>query len=95
MTQVHFYDQTCVHVDGYRQIVSFDTTQVLLRCKKNMLVIEGNALRIASFDGAEITVRGDIAAVRWKVEAESMRKWSDICAHRCVIHITGWEVERF
>ena len=24
-----------------------------------------------------------------------MRKWSDICAHRCVIHITGWEVERF
>jgi hypothetical protein len=33
-----------------------------------MLVIEGNALRIASFDGAEITVRGDIAAVRWKVE---------------------------
>ena len=68
MTQVHFYDQTCVHVDGYRQIVSFDTTQVLLRCKKNMLVIEGNALRIASFDGAEITVRGDIAAVRWKVE---------------------------
>ena len=52
MTQVHFYDQTCVHVDGYRQIVSFDTTQVLLRCKKNMLVIEGNALRIASFDGA-------------------------------------------
>lgn len=46
MTQVHFYDQTCVHVDGYRQIVSFDTTQVLLRCKKNMLVIEGNALRI-------------------------------------------------
>lgn len=63
-----FYDQTCVHVDGYRQIVSFDTTQVLLRCKKNMLVIEGNALRIASFDGAEITVRGDIAAVRWKVE---------------------------
>ena len=63
MTQVHFYDQTCVHVDGYRQIVSFDTTQVLLRCKKNMLVIEGNALRIASFDGAEITVRGDIAAV--------------------------------
>ena len=40
MTQVHFYDQTCVHVDGYRQIVSFDTTQVLLRCKKNMLVIE-------------------------------------------------------
>lgn len=68
MTQVHFYDQTCVHVDGYRQIVSFDTTQVLLRCKKNMLVIEGNALWIASFDGAEITVRGDIAAVRWKVE---------------------------
>ena len=65
MTQVHFYDQTCVHVDGYRQIVSFDTTQVLLRCK---LVIEGNALRIASFDGAEITVRGDIAAVRWKGE---------------------------
>ena len=61
MTQVHFYDQTCVHVDGYRQIVSFDTTQVLLRCKKNMLVIEGNALRIASFDGAEITVRGDSA----------------------------------
>ena len=36
--------------------------------RKNMLVIEGNALRIASFDGAEITVRGDIAAVRWKVE---------------------------
>ncbi len=68
MTQVHFYDQTCVHVDGYRQIVGFDTTQVLLRCKKNMLVIEGNALRIASFDGAEITVRGDIAAGRWKVE---------------------------
>lgn len=24
-----------------------------------------------------------------------MRKWSDICAYRCVIHITGWEVERF
>ena len=24
-----------------------------------------------------------------------MRKWSDIFAHRCVIHITGWEVERF
>ena len=68
MTQVHFYDQTCVHVDGYRQIVSFDTTQVLLRCRKNMLAIEGNALRIASFDGAEITVRGDIEAVRWRGE---------------------------
>lgn len=72
MTQVHFYDQVCVHVDGYRQIVSFDTEQVLLRCKKNLLLIEGKSLRIASFDGAEMTVRGNITGVRWKAEgAES------------------------
>lgn len=68
MTQVHFYDQVCVHVDGYRQIVSFDTEQVLLSCKKDLLLIEGKSLRIASFDGTEMTVRGNITGVRWKME---------------------------
>ena len=68
MTQVHFYEQTCVHVDGYRQIVSFDPEQVLLQCRKHMLAIEGTGLRIDSFDETEITVRGNIEAVRWKTE---------------------------
>lgn len=68
MTQVHFYDQLCVHVDGYRQIVRFDTEQILLRCKKSLLLIEGKSLHIASFDRNEMTVRGNITGVRWKVE---------------------------
>ncbi len=73
MTQVHFYDQVCVHVDGYRQILSFDTEQILLQCKKNLLLIEGKSLRIASFDGTEMTVRGNITGVRWKTEEVEVR----------------------
>ena len=73
MTQVHFYDQVCVHVDGYRQILRFDTEQILLQCKKKLLLIEGKSLRIASFDGTEMTVRGNITGVRWKTEEVEVR----------------------
>lgn len=65
MTQVHFYDQTCVHVDGYKNIIRFDTEQVMLRCPKQILEIYGQSLRIASFHDTEILVQGKIEGVRW------------------------------
>ncbi|MGN0389766.1 MAG: YabP/YqfC family sporulation protein [Wujia sp.] len=68
MTQVHFYNQSCVHVDGYKSIISFNKNQILLRCKKNVLAINGSQLQIYSFNGTEITVQGHIESVCWQTE---------------------------
>lgn len=70
MTQVHFYNHDSVHVDGYRNIVSFNDNEIVLRCKKNNLIIFGSKLQIVSFNGMEISVRGYIEGVRWNYEGE-------------------------
>lgn len=74
MTQVHFYDQTCVHVDGYKNIIRFDSSQVLLCCRKGNLVICGSLLHIASFNREEITIVGNIFSVHWEMEGEMLHE---------------------
>ena len=70
MTQIHFYNQNCVHVDGYKKIISFNKKEVLLRCKRNILSVFGSQLQIYSFNGTEITIQGIIDGVCWKTEGE-------------------------
>lgn len=70
MTQIIIYDQTGIHVDGYKRIISFDSSMILLQCKKKKLIVTGNALAIASFTSEEILIRGEILSVNWSVEDE-------------------------
>lgn len=68
MTQIHLYDQSCVHIDGYKHIISFDTTRVLLQCKKHKLLVSGCSLRITSYQADELLIQGEIASINWVTE---------------------------
>lgn len=67
MTQIHFYNQSSVVVDGYKSIISFNKQQILLQCKKHRLEINGTGLNIHSFNGMEITIQGRILSVAWQI----------------------------
>lgn len=70
MTQILMYDQTCMHVDGYKSMRHFDTKTIELQCGKKKLQISGNSLLITSFHAEEMIIYGNILSVEWKQEEE-------------------------
>lgn len=65
MTRIILHDQKSMHIDGYRNILSFADDTICILCKKKVLEISGNGLYIASFNGIEMTVNGSISGIRW------------------------------
>lgn len=65
MTRIILYEQKSMHIDGYKNIISFSNETICIQCRKRILEISGKGLYIASFNGIEMTVNGSISGIRW------------------------------
>ncbi len=65
MTRIILYDQKSIHIDGYKNIISFGDDRICIQCRKNAVEITGDKLFISSFSGIEMTIGGKITGIRW------------------------------
>ncbi|MBR1815486.1 MAG: YabP/YqfC family sporulation protein [Lachnospiraceae bacterium] len=65
MTQVILYDDRTVHIDGYKNIISFDSEHMCIRCKDKVLDIKGKNLQIDSFSEVKMVISGVISGLEW------------------------------
>ena len=65
MTQVILYDDTTVHIDGYKNIINFDSVHICIRCKDKILNITGKNLQIDSFSDVKMVISGVISGLEW------------------------------
>lgn len=65
MTRAVMIDQNYLHIDGYRNIISFDDQCIRLDCKTKILEIQGEKLLIDSFTGIEMTISGKVDNICW------------------------------
>ena len=65
MTRVTLLDQKSVHIDGYKSIISFDDLHISIKCHKKNLEINGENLRITSFNGIQMQISGCISEIKW------------------------------
>ncbi len=65
MTQVILYDNKSVHIDGYKNIINFNSAKMSLKCKDKILEIKGNNLCIDSFSEVSMVVSGQIEDISW------------------------------
>ena len=65
MTQVILYDDKTVHIDGYKNIISFDSEHMCIKCKDKVLDITGKNLQIDSFSEVKMVISGRINNIGW------------------------------
>ena len=65
MTQVILFDDKSVHIDGYKNIISFNSEHMCIRCRDKVLDIRGNNLQIDSFSEVKMVTSGVISGLEW------------------------------
>ena len=65
MTQIILYDNKSVHIDGYKNIITFNSDHLCVSCKNRILEIYGNNLQIDSFTEVCMVVSGKIDNICW------------------------------
>lgn len=65
MTQVILFDDKSVHIDGYKNIISFNSEHMCIRCRDKVLDIRGNNLQIDSFSEVKMVISGVISGLEW------------------------------
>ncbi|MBQ9609986.1 MAG: YabP/YqfC family sporulation protein [Lachnospiraceae bacterium] len=65
MTQVVLYDDKTVHIDGYKNIINFNSEHMCIRCRDKVLNIKGKNLQIDSFSEIKMIISGVILCLEW------------------------------
>ena len=65
MTKIILIDDTTIHIEGYKNIITMESEQVCIQCQKKRLMIYGEKLKIETFSNVELNVYGLITKIEW------------------------------
>lgn len=63
MNRLVINEDQSIYVDGYKYILKYETTEIILKLSKKQIVIQGNKLIIINFCNTEMLIKGEITRI--------------------------------
>ncbi len=66
MSRIIISNSNNIYIDDYNSVILISNTKIIIKCKNNLLVIEGRELKVKDFSNIGMNISGIIQNISWQ-----------------------------